>query len=171
MYFFTQRLYQILELSIKSLAICINILKATGNNPKTSLKFCQYGSLWRDKLAKPSESACNADSIPGSGRSPGERNGNPLQYSCLENSKDKRTWWATVHGITMSWTRLCDFHFHFQHNWHNLVAQMAKDLPTMWETCLDPWVRKICQRREWQATPVFLSGESQGQRSLVGYGP
>ena len=38
-------------------------------------------------------------SIPGSGRSPGEGNGNPLQYSCLENSLDGEAWWATVHGI------------------------------------------------------------------------
>ena len=47
------------------------------------------------------ESACNRgdpDSIPGSGRSPGEGNGNPLQYSCLENSKDGRAWQAAVHG-------------------------------------------------------------------------
>ena len=39
-------------------------------------------------------------SIPGLGRSPGEGNGNPLQYSCLENSMDRGTWWATVHGVT-----------------------------------------------------------------------
>ena len=48
------------------------------------------------------ESACNAGdlgSIPGSGRSPGEGNGNPLQYSCLENSMDKGAWQATVHGV------------------------------------------------------------------------
>ena len=38
--------------------------------------------------------------IPGSGRSPGEGNGNPLQYSCLENSMDRGAWWATVHGVT-----------------------------------------------------------------------
>ena len=41
----------------------------------------------------------NLGSIPGLGRSPGEGNGNPLQYSCLENSMDRRAWWATVHGI------------------------------------------------------------------------
>ena len=40
--------------------------------------------------------------IPGSGRSPGEGNGNPLQYSCLENSTDGGAWWATVHGVTKS---------------------------------------------------------------------
>ena len=38
-------------------------------------------------------------SIPGSGRSPGEGNGNPLQYSCLENPMDRGAWWATVHGV------------------------------------------------------------------------
>ena len=37
--------------------------------------------------------------IPGSGRSPGEGNGNPLQYSCLENSMDRGAWWATIHGV------------------------------------------------------------------------
>ena len=49
------------------------------------------------------ESACNAedlDSIPGSGRSPGEENGNPLQYSCLENSMDRGALWITVHEVT-----------------------------------------------------------------------
>ena len=48
------------------------------------------------------ESACNAgdlDFIPGSGRSPGEGNGNPLQYSCLENPMDRGAWRATVHGV------------------------------------------------------------------------
>ena len=42
--------------------------------------------------------------IPGSGRSPGEGNGNPLQYSCLENFMDGGGWWATVHGVAKSWT-------------------------------------------------------------------
>ena len=45
-------------------------------------------------------------SIPGSGRSPGEGNGNPLQYSCLENSMDRGAWWAIVHRVTKSQTRL-----------------------------------------------------------------
>ena len=49
------------------------------------------------------ESACQAGelgSIPGSGRCPGEGNGNPLQYSCLENPMDRGAWWATVHGVS-----------------------------------------------------------------------
>ena len=51
------------------------------------------------------ESACNAGdlgSIPGSGRSPGEGDGYPLQYSCLENPMDRGIWWATVHGVKKS---------------------------------------------------------------------
>ena len=43
-------------------------------------------------------------SIPGLGRSPGEGNGNPLQYSCLENPKDREAWQATVHRVAKSWT-------------------------------------------------------------------
>ena len=57
-------------------------------------------------------SACNVEDlglIPGSGRSPGEGNGNPLQYSCLENSMDGGAWWATVHGVAKSRTPLSDF--------------------------------------------------------------
>ena len=55
-----------------------------------------------------SGAAGDLGSIPGSGRSPGEENGNPLQYSCLENSMDGGAWWATVHGVAKSWTRLRD---------------------------------------------------------------
>ena len=55
------------------------------------------------------ESACNArdlGSIPESGSSPGERNGYSLQNSLQENSMDRGDWWATVHGVTKSWTQL-----------------------------------------------------------------
>ena len=61
-------------------------------------------------------SACNVGdlgSIPGLGRSPGEGNGNPLQYSCLENPMDRGAWWATVHGVAKSRTRLNDVTFTF----------------------------------------------------------
>ena len=68
-----------------------------------------------------------------------EGNGNPLQYSCLENPMDGGAWWAIVHGVAKSQTRLSDFTFTFMH-----------------------W------RRKWQPTPVFLPGESQGQGSVVG---
>ena len=72
----------------------------------------------------------------------GEGDDTPLQYSCLENPMDGGAWWAAVHGVAKSRTRLSDFtftfHFHF-----------------LW-------------RRKWQPTPVFLPGESQGRGSLVG---
>ena len=64
------------------------------------------------------ESACKArdlDSIPGLGRFPGEGNGYPLQYSCLENPMDRGAWWATVHGITQSRIRLSDWHWVYMH--------------------------------------------------------
>ena len=56
-------------------------------------------------------SAGDAGSIPVSERSPGERNGNPFQYPCLENSMDEGAWQATVHGVTKSLTRLSNFSF------------------------------------------------------------
>ena len=55
------------------------------------------------------ESACNAGDwglIPGSGRSTGEGNGYPLQYSCLENPRDRGAWWAAIYGVTQSRTQL-----------------------------------------------------------------
>ena len=57
------------------------------------------------------ESACNAGdpgSIPGFGKSPVEGNGNPFQYSCLENPMDRGAWWAAVHGAANSQTCLSD---------------------------------------------------------------
>ena len=59
-------------------------------------------------------SACNEGdmgSIPGPGRSPGEGNSNPLQYSCLENPMDGGAWQATIRGVAKSRTRLSDFTF------------------------------------------------------------
>ena len=50
--------------------------------------------------------------IPGSGRSPGEWNGNSLQYSCLENPTNRGAWWAIVHGVAKSQTWLSDQHTH-----------------------------------------------------------
>ena len=53
----------------------------------------------------------------------------------------------------------------------SLVAQKIKHLPAMQETWFYPWIGKIPWRRKWQSTPVFLPGESHGQRSLAGYSP
>ena len=62
-------------------------------------------SLWASQALSGKESACNARKeglIPRSGRSPGEGNGNPLQYSSLGNPMDRGAWWATVHGVAES---------------------------------------------------------------------
>ena len=68
--------------------------------------------------------------IPGLGRPPGEGKDYPLQYSGLENSMD-----CIVHGVTKSWTRLSDFHFH-SHPYvrASLIAQLVKNLPAMQDT-------------------------------------
>ena len=69
------------------------------------------GSYGKESGSYGKESAYNAgdlDSIPGSGRSPGEGNDNPLQYSCLENLMDRGAWQATVHGVTKNQTQLSD---------------------------------------------------------------
>ena len=67
-----------------------------------------------------------------------EGNGNPLQYSCLENPMDRGAWWAAVHGVARSWTRLSDFTFIF--HFHALEKEMATNssvlawkIPGMWE--------------------------------------
>ena len=75
----------------------------------------QEGCLSLNPGSDGKESACNVGdlgSIPGTGRSPGEWIGYPLQYSCLENPMDTGAWQATVHGIAKSWIRLSDEHTH-----------------------------------------------------------
>ena len=119
----------------------------------------------------------------------GEGNGNPLQCSCLENPRDGGAWWAAVHGVGKNWTWLSDFTviFHF----HALEKAMATHCSTLaWKI---PWMEEpgrqrsmgslrvghdwvtslsffifMHWRRKWQPTLVFLPGDSQGQRSLLG---
>ena len=108
---------------------------------------------------------------------------------------DRGAWQATVHGVAKSCTQLkrlsphvCTYvicyraQFEFPESnskfplatyfmWASLVAQMVKNLPAIQETGFIPWVGKIPWRREWQPTPVFLPGESHGQRYVVGHPP
>ena len=73
----------------------------------------------------------NLGSIPGLGKSPGERKGYPLQYSGLENSTDRGTWQATVYRISKNQTQLSDFHFHFSLSYIDLsgVVLQKKNSP------------------------------------------
>ena len=119
----------------------------------------------------------------------GEGNGNPLQHSCLENPMNGGAWWAAVHGVAKSRTRLSDFPFTF--HFHALEKEMANHSSVLaWRvpgtgeprgllsmgshrvghdwSDLAAW---LSWRRKWEPTPVFLPGESHGQRSLVGYSP
>ena len=80
-------------------------------------------------------------SIPGWGRSPGEGNGSPFQYSCLENPMDRGAWWVTVHGVTKSRTRLSDEHFHLcvceemvELNFERQIKTVHKEKPGMAHT-------------------------------------
>ena len=90
------------------------------NNLELSEHDCPGGS-------RGEESAWNAGApgtIPGSRRSPGGGNGNPLQYSCLENSMDRGAWQATVHGVSKSQTWLSDWHFITQYYFKKMFAQI-----------------------------------------------
>jgi len=81
------------------------------NNNKSRLTvmgvLLKYVTIRASLVAQTVKNAYNAGHnslIPGLGRSPGEGNGNPLQYSCLENFMDRGFWWAAVHGVTKIWT-------------------------------------------------------------------
>ena len=97
-------------------------------------------------------SACNAGdlgSIPELGRTLGEGNGNPLQYSCLENPMDRGAWWATVHGVAKSQTQLRDFTFTFKEtkdlyieNYKTLMKEIKEDT-NRWINIPYSWIGRI----------------------------
>ena len=82
-----------------------------------------YGFPGGSEVKVSAWNAGDPGSIPGLGRSPGEGNGNPLQYSCLENPMEGGAWQAAVHAVTESQTRLSDFTFTFP--FHALEKAMA----------------------------------------------
>ena len=83
---------------------------------------------------------------------------------------DRRAWWATVHGVTNSWIRPSDWHFHLKF-WASVVTQMVKNPPTMWETGVQSVGWEDPLEKDQPPTPVLLSGEFHGQRRLAGYSP
>ena len=76
----------------------------------TMYRASQVAQVVKNPLANAGDTR-DAHSTPGSGRSPGRGNDNPLQYSSLENSTDRGAWRATIHGVTKSWTQL-NMHTH-----------------------------------------------------------
>ena len=78
----------------------------------------QFSSVAQSCLTLCDPMNCSMPGLP-----VGEGNGHPLQYSCLENPMDGGTWWAAVHGVAKSWTRLSDFTFTFP--FHALEKEMA----------------------------------------------
>ena len=122
----------------------------------------------------------------------GEGNGNPLQCSCLENSRDGGGWWAAVYGVAQSRTQLKRLSSDLAAAGEGVEKAMAPHSSTLaWKI---PWTEEepgrlqsmgslrvghdsvtslspftfMHWRRKWQPTPVFLPGESQGRGSLVG---
>ena len=132
-------------------------------------------------------SACNAGDlglIPGSGRSPGEGNGNPLQCSCLENPMDREAWWAAVHGVTKSWTRLSNFTFTFPFPTNSFIdTNINISLCLLTPSELSPLnsaqtcgmflgnIHVPCLARLCLFCFLGLWKESHGQRSLACYSP
>ena len=104
-------------------------------------------------------------SIPGSGRSPGGRHGNPLQYSCLENPMDRGTWKATVHRVAKSWTRLKRLSTHalVQSNspgWRLVVRASSTSQRGNWLERARMWTRRLGARVEvevWVDTADYIS--------------
>ena len=110
--------------------------------------------------------------IHGSGRSPGEGNGNSLQPSCLKNSMDREAWLTTVHGVTFGGGNGNPLQYSRLENpmgggaWWAAVHGVAQSRTRPSDFTLTfPFMH---WRRKWQPTPVFLPGESQGRGSLVG---
>ena len=83
-------------------------LQRLSSSSSKSIQCIPGSSSVKNPPAMPGTTCSTGDpgSIPRSGRSPGERNGNPLQCSCLENPRDGGRWWAAVYGVAQSWTRL-----------------------------------------------------------------
>ena len=109
-------------------------------------------------------------SIPGLGRFPGEGNGYPLQYSCLENPMDREAWQATVHGVTKSLTVLSDFTFFRKNAWHWVlytIQTLAVKRPSVGLNCKIDVDFKSCfiqmqrrRNRKISIFPVCFQGEA-----------
>ena len=92
---------------VKGLKLCAFTAKGTGSIPGGELishKPCRMAKKMQATLVAETLKSPPAMQQTGSRRSPGERKGYSLQYSCLENPMDRAAWWATAHGVAQSWT-------------------------------------------------------------------
>ena len=105
---------------------------------------------------EPTWNAGDLSSIPGLGRFPGEGNGNPIQYSCLENPMDRGVWQATVHRFTKSQTRLSDLTL-FQILKDDAVKVLHSICQQIWKTQQWPqnWKRSVFIPKERQCQRIF----------------
>ena len=121
------------SLSLVPLFSTHGLLHTTFLCPLVSPGVCSNSQLPRWLRCK--ESACSVGdlgSIPGSGITPAEGNGNPLQYSCPENSMNKGAWRATVHGVVNNQTWLSHSHFHFHvHQVSDAIQPAHPPLPLL----------------------------------------
>ena len=97
------------------------------SNWETNLNIFTCLLRW-GRVRNPPTNAGDASWIPGPGRFLGVGNGNPLQYSCLENSRDRGAWQATVHGVTETWTRLSTQSFNLRDKLFQVVL-VVENLP------------------------------------------
>ena len=159
----------------------------------THVKFCvSIGGFLRDCVlvfkgfpggTEVKASACNVGglgSIPGLGRYPGEGNGNPLQYSCLDNPMDRGALWATVHQlVAKSRTQLSDFTFTFiftLHMWRNYPEcsrETERCMQSIWEISCKTWKKSLrdLEDKHVQKSPNgYFKGkkcERMGERNNV----
>ena len=100
---FPTEIKQFPEIRCGTFSLCLNICSAF----KENMIFFEQERVFK-KASSNITNAGDLGLIPGLARSPGEGHGNPLQYSCLENPRDRGAWWATVHGVAKSRTQLSD---------------------------------------------------------------
>ena len=114
------------------------------------------------------ESACNAGdpgSIPGLRRSPGEGNGNPLQYPCLENPMDRRAWWATVHGVAKRHNWVTNGFNFWVDEWHHfleyqLSSSMQDSLASQKIMGCEKWLTLIPMKEDKRRKQMLLCTSS-----------
>ena len=122
------------------------------NWPDTMCQGTQGGSVVKNLPASAGDTG-DASSVPGSGRSPGGRTGNLLQYSCLENSMDRGAWWATIHGIPKNLTWLSAHTHIYRLRQNKKILNSTSSRPS--QSCEKMASRMTCQAF-WKQSSAWL---------------